>query len=171
MLGWRNGVRREKKRAENCYEEGSVRGAFSSRRIPSDPAVHRKRRGRKLPAFRVLRQARERRYALVRPPLSPKLSRSLFNTAIWVCNPVPFEPRKEPVRNSGTSEVKESRQYQVPRKIAFWRCRLIQGQSAPRRCRRHRIRSTSRCHIQGEVTTRSLSGGDGGRGKASVFSA
>ena len=45
--------------------------------------------------------ARERRPARPWPILCPKLSRSLFNRAIWVNNPVPFGPRKEPVAKWG----------------------------------------------------------------------
>ena len=45
--------------------------------------------------------ARERSAARFRPPLPPKLSRSRFNRAVWVNNPVGSGHRKEPVAKSG----------------------------------------------------------------------
>ena len=44
------------RKREYFNEQGSVRGAFSSRELSRDPLVNAPRRERPLPAFRVLRQ-------------------------------------------------------------------------------------------------------------------
>jgi hypothetical protein len=49
---------------------------------------------------------RERRSVPARPPLSPKLSRSLFNRAVWVNKPVGFGGPEETVSGKPNHGIK-----------------------------------------------------------------